>query len=124
MVKRAPCPGPALYAVRLPWCASVVVRAIVSRIPDPELFGAFSNLSKNLFGIAYEAVLGQLVPDYAYEAGLVIDDQRAQLPRRTHDQASSFAMNVPCQVWYQTAPVVAFTDSIPTVLPPETVSIV
>ena len=71
-----------------------------------------------------EAVLGQVALEDTYQAGLVIDDQRAQLPRRTHDQASSFAINVPCQVWYQTAPVMAFTDSIPTVLPPETVSIV
>ena len=71
-----------------------------------------------------EAVLAQVALDDPYQARLIIDDQRAQLPRRTHDQASSFAMNVPCQVWYQTAPVVAFTDSIPTVFPAETVSIV
>jgi hypothetical protein len=39
-----------------------------------------------------EAVLGQVALDDAYQARLVIDDQRAQLPRRIHDQASSFAM--------------------------------
>jgi len=39
------------------------------------------------------------------------------------DQESSFAMNAPCQVWYQTAPLAAFTDTIPAPLPPTVVSI-
>lgn len=44
--------------------------------------------------------------------------------RRRDRQASSEAMNRPCQVWYQTAPLVALTDNMPSVLPEAAVSIV
>ena len=99
-----------------------------SEVEDHQVGFRLARHSDRRLGVAsgsyVEAVLAQVALDDAHEARLVIDDQRAQLPRRIHDQASSFAMNVPCQVWYQTAPVVAFTDSMPTVFPVETVSIV
>jgi hypothetical protein len=40
------------------------------------------------------------------------------------DQESSRAMNRPCQLWYQTAPVVALTESIPVIFPEVVTSIV
>ncbi len=75
-------------------------------------------------GAHLEAVLQQVPLDHPHQAGLVIDNQSGQLLNRRHGQASSFAMKLPCHVWYQTAPVVAFTDSMPTVCPPDIVSIV
>jgi rhodanese-related sulfurtransferase len=58
------------------------------------------------------------------QAGLVIHDQRPQRGvgrgRRRWcqgDQLSSMAMNAPCQVWYQTAPLEELTDIIPLTAP-------
>jgi hypothetical protein len=72
-----------------------------SEVEDHQVGFRLARHSDRRLGVAsgsyVEAVLAQVALDDSHEARLVIDDQRAQLPR-IHDQAASFAMNVPCHV--------------------------
>src|SRR5450759_772421 len=65
----------------------------------------------------------QVAGHHSGQAGLVVHDQRPVWgadrggSRCCQRDQSSIAMNVPCQVWYKTAPVTELTDLIPLTTP-------
>ena len=81
----------------------------------------------------FETFAFQVRPDELGERLLVIDDEHAATgdPRAARRGRivlvaahSEMATNVPCHLWFQTAPEDAVTENIPTILPCRSISMV